>query len=141
MVPNNGVLPQSWMGCKSNFRAMQEPVPTTSDIFRNGKLHISWCAWKSDHVCRWSYKSIIHIPFAAPPHPHQTTDSPTLGFTIPHLYRRTHIPNLSLHQLGFTKFRFTKIVFFSIVRYASTQGRMPAHRGMASQNLQTFERC
>ena len=30
--------------------------------------------------------------------------------------------------------------FFSIVRHASTQLRMPAPRGMASQHLQTFER-
>ena len=29
---------------------------------------------------------------------------------------------------------------FSIVRHASTQLRMPAPRGMASQHLQTFER-
>ena len=31
-------------------------------------------------------------------------------------------------------------VFFSIVRHASTQLRMPAPRGMASQHLWTFER-
>ena len=32
------------------------------------------------------------------------------------------------------------LVFFSIVRHASTQRRMPAPRGMANQHLRTFER-
>ena len=27
MVPKKGVPPHSWMACKSNFCAMQEPVP------------------------------------------------------------------------------------------------------------------
>ena len=107
-------FPKVGWGASPTFVQCRSLSLTNSDIFLNGKLHISWCAWKSDHVCRWSYKSIIHIPFAAPPHPHQTTDSPTLGFTIPHLYRRTHIPNLSLTTLDSPNSHLPKS-FFSLL--------------------------
>ena len=36
--------------------------------------------------------------------------------------------------------QYLNLVFFSIVRHASTQRRNPAHRVMASQHLQTFEK-
>ena len=45
----------------------------------------------------------------AQPHPYQTMDLPTLASTTPY-YQRTHIPNMSLPHLGFSKHTITKMM-------------------------------
>ena len=34
---------------------------TNSDLLLKRKLHISWHAWKSDHICRWSYNTLVSL--------------------------------------------------------------------------------